>query len=73
MIWVLSPTGKRMPLDARPFGVLIQSGVIGPNAANLTRYNTEDRGGELHAVKDAAGAYVSHFQTCPNAGQHTRR
>lgn len=58
--WTISPTGARLPLDARP----------------LTLYRLEEKGTELHAVKviedlDAQPVYTSHFITCPNARQHS--
>lgn len=72
MMWAISPAGKSMPLDARPYAVLVRDNVVKAEDARITRYRTEHRGEELHAVKDAEGAYVSHWQTCATRDQHRK-
>lgn len=73
MIWATSPAGKLLPLDARPTSGMYNDGAVPPKPT----YRIEvDNGGVKRAV-DAGGAishetYVSHFATCPNAGQHSR-
>lgn len=52
IVWALSPTGARLPVDARA----------------VTVYRLEDEGQQVNAVKvdHEAKIYVSHFLTCPN-------
>lgn len=64
--WVLTPKGKRMPLDPEPSpagNVLVEDGV------GLTL------GGDLliAALHEERDLYTSHFATCPNAARHRGR
>lgn len=59
ILWAISPTGARLPLDARP----------------MTAYTLDDAAlGDRHALKleTSQPLYVSHFTTCPNAARHSR-
>ena len=63
IIWATSPTGARLPLDARPvtvYGVAPQEGYATPLAGKADRL-------------DHSPVYISHFLTCPNAGQHSHQ
>ncbi len=73
MIWCISPAGKRLPLDARPVDQL-------PEPWLKTLYWLHRDGTVLHAERwlgDPATLehtlYASHFATCVNAAQHSRR
>ncbi len=70
--WVVTMTGKRIPLDRQP----------DPDKGNVRR--VEQYGGELRAhvltSSDAEAArgegeplWVAHFTTCPNADAHRSR
>jgi len=61
IVWVVMfPSGKRMPLDAKPLHGLIRVEPGAPATGHM-------RG------KDAEDLYVSHFATCPNAAQHRKK
>lgn len=72
MIWATSPAGAALPLDAKPL-----SGAGDPRiTSRLVFYRLEGenavalpRGGLL----PEGDVYVSHFATCPNAAQHSKR
>ena len=57
IIWAVTPSGRRMPLDAEPR----EGGNVTLRADGVAIV-----GGE------GAVRYVSHFVTCPQAGQHRR-
>jgi hypothetical protein len=65
IIWTVTASGKRMPVDADP--------LIAPRGFRL-----EDLDGEtITAVFTLAPApgeqlYLSHFATCPHSAQHRR-
>ena len=66
MVWVTTPKGKKMPLDAEPVASgpwVIEGDPEGPDP-------------RVRFIGDAAytgDRYTSHFQTCPQAAQHSRR
>jgi hypothetical protein len=65
IVWAETPTGKMAPFDAVPthagqWG--IDDRALTPKAAKID--------GEANAGKPA---FVSHFATCPFAGEHRRR
>jgi hypothetical protein len=65
IVWAVTDTGKRMPLDAEPV-----SAAHRPSGLFVL-----DEGGEHPlAFTLAAGQplYRSHFATCPNADQHRK-
>lgn len=65
MSWAISPNNQRIPLDARPYQVLVNSGIVKTDDPKIIRYKLEKRRGEYHAVRDdEAGTYVNHWQTC---------
>ncbi len=59
VIWCVTTTGKKMPVDARE-----------SSRGNLTLERQPD--GELLAryVEPGTGTHTSHFATCPHAAQH---
>lgn len=65
IVWAVTERGRRMPLDAQP----VVAGNIEvsrrPDGAILATVRAEAQG--------EAQRYVSHFSTCPQAGQHRRR
>lgn len=57
IVWVVMfPSGKRMPLDAKPISGLIR---VEPGSPPTGHAYGEQR-------------YLSHFATCPNAAQHRK-
>lgn len=64
IIWSISPNGARLPLDARPV-----------TAYRLVEPDILRQGDAPQAVKveDVVKVYVSHFTTCPQAAEHSRR
>ena len=56
VLWVVTETGKKMPLDAKAITVFV------PDPAQRRA-----RDGDLCAV--SRKAYVSHFATCPDADE----
>lgn len=74
IIWAITPTGARLPLDARHATFYYLDGDdVPPNAIPLTAE-------VMRGPKDLFGAaapetphvYVSHFLTCPQAAEHSR-
>lgn len=66
MIWAKNvATGRQNPLDANP------------EAEGKTRYIVRSDGRETTCEKVTEPTdeptYVSHFETCPNANQHSRK
>jgi len=57
IVWFRTATGKSMPVDPNP----VDNG-------NLKL----DDSGRLVVVKPGEGTHVSHFSTCPQAGQHRK-
>ena len=58
IIWCVTNTGKRMPLDAKPERrFVLSNGELGSNAAPLA---------------SSADTYVSHFATCPQSAEHRK-
>jgi len=68
--WTISPAGKLLPLDSRPYVILLRDQLVAAPAPATTRYRIDQIGDELHAVKDPEGTYVSHWVTCPTREQH---
>lgn len=74
IIWALSPAGKRMPMDARP------SDQLPPPVPKVLYRLEQGANRQLDAIRwlgdsetDTPTLYASHFSTCPNAAQHSRR
>lgn len=63
---VVGGTGKRMPLDVLPDEP--GSGNVRP----IGRFDDAGRTLLVEVVKAGEGNRVSHFATCPNAGQHRK-
>jgi hypothetical protein len=57
IVWAVTSSGKRMPLDARA------AVVFGLDTTSDPPLATRGQGDPL---------YVSHFATCPNAAQHRK-
>lgn len=61
IIWVETPSGRSMPLDAQPTEI----------------GNIEINGDSIRFVKRDRNAttprYVSHFSTCPDAAKHRKK
>lgn len=74
IIWIKMASGKAMPCDAAKisYSEILHPGVGGNDVMTLVT----ERGQIVRTVFDPAGdkiGYISHFATCPNAGQHRRR
>ncbi len=70
IIWSISPAGKTLPLDGKP--------ILSIDDVRLGSHSTLYRLVGVRALKafltsDPAPLYISHFATCPNASQHSRR
>ena len=61
ILWAASPSGRMLPLDARPM-LPYSLNSSGPNAVVPLAVRV--------ALTDPV--YVSHFTTCPSATQHSR-
>ena len=66
IIWIKTPAGKNMPVDATASDSGTVEIVNYPDARIHNKYDAE--------VARIAGKklYTSHFATCPNARQHRR-
>jgi hypothetical protein len=77
IIWAITKTEARMPLDATPvIGEPGQRGVfmlVKRTEDDPLAWPVElaDTNGEFHRLRLAM--YVSHFSSCPNAASHRRR
>lgn len=68
MFWVITPRGKKMPVDAKP----------DPNGGFVLSLKVEDGRPNLYAETyvptepkhQNRNRYTSHFATCPNAASH---
>lgn len=59
VVWAINPaTGKTVPLD--PAGIIYKTVEMGDGSIVAVRVDRED------------GYMVSHFQTCPKAGQFSK-
>lgn len=63
VVWVITEKGKRMPLDKEP----VPNGNIIVLNNGIAHFLLKDE-----PVKPETKRYVSHFATCPNAGQHRK-
>lgn len=77
IVWVMTLSGKRMPVDAAPVGdgnVVIAMG--DPKANPPTFFGIQLSGltelARAEAVKAGVPLRKSHFATCPNAEAHRR-
>lgn len=72
IIWALTPTGKRMPIDAEPV-----------DGGNIILHQPVERGGsptctvvgkrvQPSLFGDDGPRHTSHFATCPNASHHRK-
>lgn len=72
MIWTISPKGRSMPVDAAPAD-------HGTTLYHLQLITEGQHLGQLQAVKvdlltgEKRATYVSHFETCPDARQHSSK
>lgn len=74
IIWATSPSGARLPLDARPAVMYYIDNATPPNAVAVTAHviaQPKDMFDE-EQVLEAPRTYVSHFLTCPNAADHSK-
>lgn len=63
IVWVITPTGKKMPVDAAP------------SERGTLRVFWDDGADSLRAVVDRGhegDRYLSHFATCAHANDHRR-
>jgi hypothetical protein len=58
--WAFTEKGKRIPLDRTTTSSMVANIVLDPD-------------GTARVVAAGTGERISHFATCPNAGQHRRR
>lgn len=75
IFWAQSPAGNDIPMDIRTVAELLSTGV----AVSTIQYRADNHEGQyvvlFRATDDEAPAderYVSHFTTCPQAGQFKR-
>lgn len=70
MIWAITETGKKMPVDAEPSsaGEFVLFWIESENTPQVRSLVSIERNGRPMGEWD--GNYSSHFATCPNAGQH---
>ena len=66
IIWALTGTGKRMPIDARP-------DPYGRIEITSIRYDVPTITTHPQTPLHVPTLYTSHFATCPNADQHRKR
>lgn len=65
--WVLTSTGKRMPLD-------VAKAEDGKGNLQATHFDYAiGMPTVVQVVKAGEGDWISHFATCPNSKQHRRR
>ena len=71
IVWISTPGGKSMPCDAEPVLYREQAGAPG----KIVTPNGQVLSCELDvAPENATGVgYISHFSTCPQAGQFRRK
>lgn len=73
IIWATSPSGARLPLDARPAVMYYLDAASPPNAVRVTAEVIRPPTGLFdEAQAEVPKTYVSHFLTCPSAAQHSR-
>lgn len=77
MIWTTSPAGRPLPLDANAVQDLNDPRLTSRSILYTYRRATD---GAQQATKvttrhdfTVEPVYLSHFQTCPNAREHSRR
>lgn len=75
IIWTVSPSGARLPLDARPAVMYyLDNAVPTPNAipvkAEVIKAPAVLFAAE--AMLEETRTYVSHFLTCPSASEHSK-
>ncbi len=68
IIWVRTPKGKNMPLDATPVpeGDWMLDGEDDQGKTQVAHYNSS-----AAAAEGGAARYQSHFKSCPNAQKHS--
>lgn len=72
VLWATTPRGKKCPMDQLP----LAEGAEVPK--NIIRWRLVSFGKRLEAVpakfgEVAADLHLSHFATCPNAREHSRK
>lgn len=74
IIWASSPSGARLPLDARPATMYYLDDDLPPHAIAVTAQVLKGTSAGLFegAAPVDAKVYVSHFLTCPSAADHSR-
>ena len=73
MIWTLTEKGARMPVDAEPSpagNLLLDTTLDPPRAKYLRAPEKAARVEDFQSIGLVAVFYVSHFSSCPFAGQH---
>lgn len=73
VVWAVTTTGKRMPVDADPVdggNVLLSPAVSSGQAPTAT---VVGKAVQPNLFGDDSPRYVSHFSTCPNAARHRQR
>jgi hypothetical protein len=74
IIWTVSPSGARLPLDARPAVMYyLDNAQPTPNAIPVSAKVVVMPAGLFDLGEETEPrTYVSHFLTCPNAASHTK-
>lgn len=67
--WIRTFSGKAMPVDANPIYFSEGGNGIFVTDNGAVIHGTECPKGQMNARV----GYISHFVTCPNAGQHRRK
>lgn len=73
IIWAVLPSGKKCPLDAEPITLALKP------SPHTSCYDLEWRGANVYAftgertLDEDSTFYVSHFATCPNAREHSKK
>lgn len=62
IVWAITDSGRRMPVDAQPH----EDGTV------VLTYETSFVAARVDPTYTGP-KHLSHFATCPNAGQHRRR
>lgn len=65
IIWAVTSTGRKMPLDAQPVPSSVKTGrfrlTLGPDDSVLAQFVP------AYAEDDAEDLHLSHFATCPQS------
>ncbi len=74
IIWAVTSTGSRMPVDAQPVdgGNVLLTERGAPVSGNPPLATVVGKQAQPNLFGDDGPRYVSHFSTCPNADSHRR-